>query len=89
MRNFTAADVVRHELVMRIVEAYDKEAAKQARAAGMTRAARSALKIDVMVDCKRWKDAARGQIDRAACRHAGSGGHPVNKRGGACYRPDR
>ena len=26
---FTAADVIRHELVARIVEAYDKEAAKK------------------------------------------------------------
>ena len=55
--SFTAADVIRHELVARIVAAYDNEVGAQARAAGMTPAPRHALKIEVLVESERWKDA--------------------------------
>ena len=87
--SFTAADVIRHELVARIVEAYDKAAAKQARAAGMTRGgAAPTLKIDVLVDSDLWKEAGKA---KSIVRRAVAAGrrHAVNNGGGACYRADR
>ena len=55
----------------------------------MTRAARSALKIDVLVDSEPLEGRRKGQIGRAARRHTGRRRHPVNNGDGACYRPDR
>ena len=53
---FTADDVVRHELVARIVEAYDKADATLARARGLANERRiepRAASIDVIVECGR------------------------------------
>ncbi len=64
MSAFTAADVIRHELVARIVEAYDNDSGEEARAPGMTRAARPALTIDVLVVSNRWRIRRKAQIGR-------------------------
>ena len=87
--SFTAEDVIRHELVARIVAAYDKRRGAQARAAGMTPRARAAkLKIDVVVDSDRWNEPARRRsiVRRAVAQAAAT---RVNNRDGACYRADR
>ena len=64
---FTAADVIRHELVARIVEAYDKAAArKRERAAGMTRDSRHALCDRHLRRFRSLERGRRGQVVRAA-----------------------
>jgi len=72
---FTATDVVRHELVARIVEAYDKGSGAQARAAGMKVPARAAVKIDVLVQSERWRNAKKVKsiVRRAVAKAAAVG----------------
>ena len=78
---FSAEDVVRHELVSRIVAAYDKADAARKREAGMSRAPSPALprkrgrekglQIDVLIQSPKWKAEPRAAaIVRKAIRTA-------------------